>query len=361
MKKRYWGLLAGLFLCSVVWAQDMNFSQFHNAPFMLNPGLTGVFNGNVRTLAMYRNQWRQIPVGYNTFAAGYDMRHYQKRCSRKYFFSHGLILHYDQAGDAQYYHTSLQLLGSYTQRLGSKFYGTLGVKMGPAIEGFNQERLTTNNQFDPLTGRPDLGRSIGEENNLRTDNLAVFDMSAGINIRYQKLDNASAIDFNNQRTRVDFGIGLFHLTNPRQAFSGERSGHNLNFRVNPYVIYVQQLGRKELLNQGLGWDILVAWRTQFQQPSLENNVTLGAKVYLQSFQPGSTALMITATARIQDQMESFIPGIELFIRDFQFGFSYDVTTSDLQNAARGDGGFMVSFSYIFRKVNIPCRRACPII
>lgn len=354
-------LLVGGFLTSLG-AQDMNFSQFHNSPFILNPGLTGVFNGSVRTLAMYRNQWRRVPADFNTFAVGYDMRHHPKKCDRKFFFSHGLIFYHDQAGDVNYRHTSIQALGSYTQQLGKRFFGTVGVKMGPAFEGFNSNDLNSANQFDPSSGLPDLSRPIGEANSLRTDNQTVFDLSAGINMRYQILDNAAVIDSNSHRTRIDFGIGFFHINQPDVAFLGEGNEHNLSLRFSPYAMYVQQLGSKEAISQGRGWDLLLAWRTQFQVSARETSFTLGGRYYLASRQPGSTSIMPTLTFRVASgTIESVVPGLELTVGGFNFGASYDLTTSPFRTASERDGAFMIFLSYIFKKVKIPCKKACPII
>ena len=47
-------------------AQDIHFSQFHAAPVLLNPALTGAFGGEARFIANYRSQWQEIPVPYVT-------------------------------------------------------------------------------------------------------------------------------------------------------------------------------------------------------------------------------------------------------------------------------------------------------
>ena len=36
--------------------QDINYSQFYELPLLRNPALAGIFNGNVRFTAGYRNQ-----------------------------------------------------------------------------------------------------------------------------------------------------------------------------------------------------------------------------------------------------------------------------------------------------------------
>ena len=37
--------------------QDVHFSQFNETPQLLNPGATGVYNGYMRGIINYKNQW----------------------------------------------------------------------------------------------------------------------------------------------------------------------------------------------------------------------------------------------------------------------------------------------------------------
>nr|MBP6456087.1 type IX secretion system membrane protein PorP/SprF [Chitinophagaceae bacterium] len=47
-------------------SQGLHFSQFYNAPILLNPANTGIIaNGNWRAGGNYRTQWFTIPVPYN--------------------------------------------------------------------------------------------------------------------------------------------------------------------------------------------------------------------------------------------------------------------------------------------------------
>jgi len=43
-------------------AQDIHFSQYGNSPLNLNPGLAGVFGGDLRFVGNYRKQWLTVPV-----------------------------------------------------------------------------------------------------------------------------------------------------------------------------------------------------------------------------------------------------------------------------------------------------------
>ncbi len=47
-------------------AQDIHFSQFFEAPLLRNPSLAGIFTGDVRVQAVYRDQWNSITDAYRT-------------------------------------------------------------------------------------------------------------------------------------------------------------------------------------------------------------------------------------------------------------------------------------------------------
>ncbi|HRF17259.1 MAG TPA: type IX secretion system membrane protein PorP/SprF, partial [Chitinophagaceae bacterium] len=41
-------------------AQDIHFSQFFEAPLLRNPSLAGIFTGDIRVQAVYRDQWNSV-------------------------------------------------------------------------------------------------------------------------------------------------------------------------------------------------------------------------------------------------------------------------------------------------------------
>src|SRR5690606_35637327 len=47
-------------------AQDIHFSQFFETPVLRNPALAGIFTGDYRVQAVYRDQWRSVTDGYKT-------------------------------------------------------------------------------------------------------------------------------------------------------------------------------------------------------------------------------------------------------------------------------------------------------
>src|SRR5215217_7469837 len=61
------GALALLVTCYLpLAAQDIHFSQFFEAPLLRNPSLAGIFSGDYRVQAVYRDQWNSVTTAYKT-------------------------------------------------------------------------------------------------------------------------------------------------------------------------------------------------------------------------------------------------------------------------------------------------------
>ena len=70
---------------SIIFCQDIHYSQFHNAPFNINPALTGISRGDIRVMGNFRSQWRSVPVDYTTYTLAADMQ-FIERYYREGFF-----------------------------------------------------------------------------------------------------------------------------------------------------------------------------------------------------------------------------------------------------------------------------------
>ena len=57
-----WNLSSGISLK----AQDIHFSQFFETPLWRNPSLAGIYNGDIRVQAVYRDQWNSVTNAYRT-------------------------------------------------------------------------------------------------------------------------------------------------------------------------------------------------------------------------------------------------------------------------------------------------------
>ncbi|RMF04153.1 MAG: type IX secretion system membrane protein PorP/SprF, partial [Bacteroidetes bacterium] len=206
-------LLLGIFLSLELSGQDIHYTQFMNTPLHVNPGLTGVFSGNTRIGATYRSQWRQVPVNYRTFSAYADHKY---TCGRENdgFWSSGIALNYDRAGDANLTWANLGLYGSYTQPLSERTLVTIGATLGLGQRRFDTDNLRSDSQFDEGVGIYDPGLSIGE--NFSRQSLIFLDMGLGANLRWQarqrhKTRTQRSTD---KRSHLDIGVGVHHLNRP---------------------------------------------------------------------------------------------------------------------------------------------------
>src|SRR3954452_13168430 len=77
-------------------SQDIHFSQFFEAPLLRNPSLAGIFTGDIRVQAVFRDQWNTVTNAYKTgsFNAEYKM----PIGNANDFITAGLQVLYDRAG-----------------------------------------------------------------------------------------------------------------------------------------------------------------------------------------------------------------------------------------------------------------------
>lgn len=350
LKKTLLLLLIGLTSLCPLLSQDIHYSQFYNAPLNLSPALTGIFRGDVRFMGNYRSQWRAVPVKYLTFTGAADMK-FIRQTMRKGFFSGGVVFHYDQAGYSKLNLSHLGLNGSYTHRLGEKTYATAGAQLGFNQRAFKLDELTFNNQFDPGRGVYDPGLPTGEE--FPNTNNFFIDFSAGFNLRLQSHSDAELVDRLEKRSKLDLGVGIFHLNQPDQSFI-EDAVVPLQMRFSPYAFGTLQLSKSI--------DFLLNFSGQFQNPYRELLISGGGKLHLNRSLGKQLAVQLTAGYRFSDIGDGFIPALEVNYNSWKVGISYDINVSDFNIATRRRGGPEVAVHYIITKVKpLPVFKICPLI
>src|SRR5215813_11273183 len=87
------GNLATVFLAN---GQDIHFSQFFQTPLLRNPSLAGIYTGDVRVQAVYRDQWNSVTDAYKT--ASLDGEYKMPVGKLNDYVTFGMELLYDKAG-----------------------------------------------------------------------------------------------------------------------------------------------------------------------------------------------------------------------------------------------------------------------
>lgn len=315
--------------------QDLHYTQFYNAHVNINPGLTGIFNGDVRMAVNFRNQWRSLPIPYTTVTGAYDMKIYRK-ASRKDFFGAGLVFNYDQAGDSKLNLATLGLNGSYSMPVTANSFLTFGAQLGFSRRAFSLDDLTFDEQWDGVQFIPT--KNITESFDRKS--LFVPDLSAGINYRIQK----------SSRSKADIGLAAFHVNNPRNPFYSDDKSVKL-----PVRMVANALVQTKLTN---GLDLLIHGIYQFQKPYNEFVIGAGPKFYLSQKKGKNYALGVYGMYRLKDAIG---PAFHLYINELQLGISYDVNTSAFHTVTDRKGGPEFSLIYIITHVKpLSQFKACPI-
>ena len=112
--------------------RDMHYSQFFNAPLILNPALTGNHDYNVRVGAHYRSQWTSIAKPFVTPSLFFDMPLLADRRLGGDKIGIGLYIMNDQAVGHKINAFNAALTAAYHKSLGYKesHVLSLGVEAG---------------------------------------------------------------------------------------------------------------------------------------------------------------------------------------------------------------------------------------
>lgn len=320
-------------------AQDIHFSQFYNAPLMLNPALTGVSKGDVRAVGIYRSQWNAANAPYKTIWASAEKRFYTID-HETWWLSGGLSVFYDRAGDSRFTTASVQLSGSYTKMLNKTNFLTFGLAGGFGQRRFEIQDLTFDSQWNGDIFDPN--RSINE--NFNDPNLAYPDFGAGLNWRGQ---------VNAKRTRFDVGIGAFHFNRPNQSFqSNDKS--QLPMRLSVYAMPTVQVAPKV--------DVVGAATVQKQGADFEALAGAAGRLHLSEQKSKEVAVQFGFTFRFNAIGDALIPAAELHYHQWVVGLSWDVNVSGFSTATNRNGGPEIAVQYLFKKVYpLKAYKACPLL
>jgi len=166
-----------LFLSFCAKAQDPHFSQFNAAPLILNPALTGFFDGDYRVSANYRSQWGTVIVNpYRTAAASFEMS-ILKAKFKDDNLAFGAVFYNDEAGSANFGRNSAMVSAAYKKSLGYFVKHTLsaGFSMGFMQDKVDVSKLTFDNQYNGVTYDPSIPSGV-----LVKGSSYAYDLDAGV-------------------------------------------------------------------------------------------------------------------------------------------------------------------------------------
>lgn len=302
-------------------AQDIHFSHIHASPLNLNPALAGLFDGDVRFIANYRNQWRSVTADYKTFMASADLN--LRGFNKNSIFGIGAQVYSDVAGDLDFTTTGTSLSFSAMQafdREGSHILAG-GFQIGQVSNRFDASQIVSFDE-EPLA-------QMGE-----TNRHAYADFSAGL-LWFKRMEKGHY---------VYMGGSMYHLNNPVVTFSDAATENKTLYRRN-----VVHGGASVALNDY--YNIQPNFIYMKQGP--HQQLTMGSFVKYQSpLKKGTPAsIMLGGWVRsfnLEDRLgvDAIVTAVRIDLAQLIFTFTYDVNVSSLARASNGRGGPEFSLVYL---------------
>ena len=108
-------------------SQDIHFSQYLQAPLLINPATAGMSVGKHRANLNYKSQWNALGSLYKTMAASYDTRILNSDNAKGGYLGVGVSVFNDKAGDANMAHLQGNLALSAVVKI--KEFNTLSIAL----------------------------------------------------------------------------------------------------------------------------------------------------------------------------------------------------------------------------------------
>jgi len=316
-----------MLLLQIANAQDPQFSQFFSNPLHLNPALTGNTPGG-RLTANYRMQWANIPGAYKTFAFSYDHNLSSSNSGL------GLQFIQDNAGSKDLRYTAVSLFYSYTVNLNEKWGMSAGFSSALAQKGTDYRRYIFSDQ---------IVRASSQSADALKDQVTYLDIGTGLLVYSSNFFG---------------GASIFHINKPNESLIGAESTVPLKLMIHAGLDYpVEKTAKGKVIRS---YTFAASYKAQSKYDQLD----IGAYYYRKS-------LIFGMWFRGIPGLKSYKPGLAnndavvLLVghkkKDFQIGYSYDVTISRLWTDTYGSHEIAITYTHKSkRKTKVSHRKVfCP--
>ncbi|MEO8150725.1 MAG: PorP/SprF family type IX secretion system membrane protein [Bacteroidia bacterium] len=325
-----WLLFASLYLN----AQDIHYSQYNEAPLLLNPALAGTAINPVRVTLNYRNQWPTIGNAYNTIAASVDLPVGDNGTSRRPLphLGAGFSFFRDQAGEAKLGTTTGALTLAGVVPLSEYHKLSAGIQGGLAQRTGDVNKLSWGSQF--VNGGYSGDYPSGEFDNLSSP--AYADISTGI---YYQFSSVAERFLQEDVIKIMAGMAFYHVNQPVTTYGGF-TGQKLNQKT-MYMLSGQfdfPDSKYSLLPSFVHWKQGAYSETVFGM--LFKMRLIEASKFTGLNEQSSFAL--GASYRTND---AIIFEAHYQVSSYTFGFSYDANISKLISASKSVGAAELVLKY----------------
>jgi type IX secretion system PorP/SprF family membrane protein len=327
-----------LFFCSSwsggAMSQDIHFSQASQTPLLVNPAITGLYEGWERVIVNHRSQWLGSNTQFQTTAIAADLNFFKTRQNDKAHIGVGLIFWNDAAGDANYGSKQGHLSLSGILPMGGGHLMSAGLQGGIGNRSGNMNALVFESQWDGELFNPELNSN--EAATLNSNQY--FDISAGVNYQF---DGNNSTFARNEDIKIQVGASIYHANQPKIRYNG----------IENDMIYRKFIGHASFLKDfsGSKWTLDANIIGVIQGP--QNQILLGT-LFRYRLKEGTKITALKQETFVAFGMytrfgDAIIPAFMFDFKGFQFGISYDVTISKLRNTHPGG---TLEFSLAYRNM-----------
>lgn len=295
-----------LLLLTAICSQDLHFSQFFNSPLTTNPANTGFIpDADFRIGAHYRNQYSSImSTPYKTISIYGDAQVFRDRLESGWLGLGGVLLR-DVAGSGTLTSTKAYASIAYHQMLGNSSLLTAGFNVGWANKRIDQTKLKFPDQFDGKFFDSNIPTSVVLSNN----NVSYFDVQAGMNYAY----------FPTENVYINAGYSIHHVNQPLESF--------LDVSADTTRVSMRHIGFANAILK-LNDNIIINPNAYFTTQAKATELVLGMNGAYNLSGNGEKQLIGGLYYRLGD---AIVPMIGFELNNVRFTFTYDVTTSSLNN------------------------------
>jgi len=305
-------------------AQDIHFTMWDAMPVTTNPATAGIFNGDIRGVLNYRNQWASIGNPYKTYSVMLDGGLFKNKWKNGYLGT-GLNVYKDVAGATKFGTTKISLALSGVMYLDDKNTGAIGLLSSWGQNSMNPNSLEWDSQFNGQG----FDASASSNETMTFEGNSFVDFSVGALWAYGT--GAKTLSSQDQFS-MKSGMAFYHVTRPKTAVEfGEvdklyskwafhTDAHigvaNTKMAFKPKLLVYMQ-GPARQVTAGMLFRYMLKEESKYTGTFKEMAISFGGYY------------------RVGD---AFSPSVEFEISSFAIGFAYDMNVSGLTAATGGIGG-----------------------
>ena len=311
-------IIALYFFAFNLGAQALHFSQYFNAPLLVNPANTGFApDFDYRVGVNYRDQWPSLGNPYKTMSAWGDAQLLGNRLENGWVGIGG-ALYKDVAGSGSLTSNNANISVAYHQVLGYNSLISAGMGLGFVNKRIDLTKLTFNSQW---TGNFFDG-SINSNEPFSNSAVNYYDLQLGVNYAYFASDNVY----------VEGGISAMHLNYPKESFYADNASNmgELPVRYTAFLNTRIKIQNLWIINPNIYVSKVVNAYETVIGFNANRNIDMGN---------GDNQLILGLYYRNNDAL---IPMLGYQVNHLKITLNYDATISSLGPANAANGAYELS-------------------